>query len=89
MAWDQRRLAEFRAGRNSLASHRAYDAMFCFLSGDDLKRAREWDLFIRFCEALNLDVDPTEVDMLDPPWPDLKADVSGRSHYFELGEVVQ
>jgi len=27
--------------------------------------------------------------MLDPPWPDLKADVFGHSHYFELGEVVQ
>ena len=63
--------------------------MFCFLSGADLKRAREWDLFIRFCEACELDVDPTEVDMLDPPWPDLKADVFGHSHYFELGEVVQ
>ena len=29
-----------------------------------------------------------EVEMLDPPWPDLKAVVFGRSHYFELGEVV-
>jgi hypothetical protein len=46
-------------------------------------------LFIRFCEVLKLDVDPAEVDMLDPPWPDLKADVSRRSHYFEIGEVVQ
>jgi hypothetical protein len=63
--------------------------MFCFLSGDDLKRAREWDLFVRFCEASKLDIDPAEVDMLDPPWPDLKADVFGHSHYFELGEVVQ
>jgi hypothetical protein len=63
--------------------------MFCPLSGDDLKRAREWDLFARFCEAGKLDVDAAEVDMLDPPWPDLRADVFGRSHYFELGEVVQ
>jgi len=27
--------------------------------------------------------------MLDPPFPDLKADVFGRPHFFELGEVVQ
>jgi hypothetical protein len=87
--WDQSRFAELRARRDSAASHRAYDAMFCFLSGDDLKRAREWDLFVRFCEASKLDIDPAEVDMLDPPWPDLKADVFGHSHYFELGEVVQ
>jgi hypothetical protein len=63
--------------------------MFCFLFGDDLKRAREWDLFVRFREASKLDIDPAEVDMLDPPWPDLKADVFGHSHHFELGEVVQ
>lgn len=78
-----------RAGRDSLASHRAYEAMFYFLSGDNLKRAREWDLFVRFCEAGQLGVDPAEVDMLDPPWPDLKAEVFGQAHYFELGEVVQ
>ena len=87
--WDPSRFAEVRARRNTPASHRAYDAMFCFLSGDDLKRAREWDLFVRFCEVGGLGVDPAEVDMLNPPWPDLKADVSGHSHYFELGEVVQ
>ena len=63
--------------------------MFYFLSGDDLKRAREWDLFVRFCEAGQLGVDPVEVDMLDPPWPDLKAEVFGHAHYFELGEIVQ
>jgi hypothetical protein len=87
--WDQRRFADLRARRNSPASHRAYEAMFYFLSGDDLKRAREWDLFVRFCEAGQLDVDPTEVDMLDPPWPDLKAELFGNPHYFELGEIVQ
>jgi hypothetical protein len=38
---------------------------------------------------MKLAVDPAEVDMLDPPWPDLKAAVFGHSHYFELGEVVQ
>lgn len=63
--------------------------MFCFLSGDNLKRAREWDLFVRFCEASQLGVDPAEVQMLDPPWPDLKADLFGQPHFFELGEVVQ
>jgi hypothetical protein len=46
-------------------------------------------LFVRFCEASKLDIDPAEVDMLGPPWPDLKADVFGHSHYFELAEVVQ
>jgi hypothetical protein len=87
--WDQRRFADLRAGRDSPASHRAYQAMFCFLSSDDLKQAREWDLFVRFCEASKLGVDPAEVDMLDPPWPDLKAEVFGHTHYFELGEIVQ
>jgi len=87
--WDQRRFAESRAGRDSPASHQAYQAMFCSLSGDDLKRAREMDLFVRFCEASKLDVDPAEVAMLDPPWPDLKAEVFGQSHHFELGEIVQ
>jgi hypothetical protein len=87
--WDQRRFADLRAGRNSPASHRHYEAMFYFLSGDDLKRAREWDLFVRFCEAGELGVDPAEVDMLDPPWPDLKAKLFGDPHYFELGEIVQ
>jgi hypothetical protein len=87
--WDQRRFADLRARRNSPASHRAYEAMFYFLSSDDLKRAREWDLFARFCEVGQLGVDPAEVKMLDPPWPDLKADIFGHPHYFELGEVVQ
>jgi hypothetical protein len=63
--------------------------MFYFLSGDNLKQAREWDLFVRFCEAGRLDVDPAEVDMLDPPWPDLKAELFGQPHYFELGKIVQ
>ena len=87
--WDQSRFADLRARRTSPASHRAYQAMFYFLSGDRLKRAREWDLFVRFCEVFRLDVDPAEVDMLDPPWPDLKANVFGHPHYFELGEIVQ
>jgi hypothetical protein len=43
----------------------------------------------RFCEAGELGVDPANVDTLDPPWPDLKAEVFGRSHYFELAEIVQ
>ena len=87
--WDQRLFAKLRALPDSPASRRAYDEMWYRLSGDDLKRAREWDVFVRFCEAKELDVDPAKVYMLDPPWPDLKADVFGRSHYFELGEVVQ
>ncbi len=87
--WDQRRFADLRAGRDSPAAHRAYQAMFYFLSGDDLKRAREWDLFVRFCEAGQLGADPAEVDMLDPPWPDLKAELFGHPHYFELAEIVQ
>ena len=87
--WNPRALAELRAKRNSPSLRRAYQIMFPDLKGDDLKRAREWDLFVRFCEAGGLDVDPAEVDMLDPPFPDLKADVFGRPHFFELGEVVQ
>jgi hypothetical protein len=87
--WNQRRFAELRASRDSAASRRAYQAMFCSLSGDDLKRAREWDLFVRFCEAGKLGVDPANLEMLDPPWPDLKAHVFEHSHYFELGEIVQ
>lgn len=87
--WDQRRFADLRARRDSPASHRAYQAMLDLMSGDDLKRAREWELFVRFCEAGQLGVDPAKVDMLDPPWPDLKADVFGHAHYFELGEIVQ
>jgi hypothetical protein len=88
-SWDQRRFADLRARRDSPASHRAYQSMFCLLPRDHRKQAREWDLFVRFCEAGKLDVDPAEIDMLDPPWPDLRAEVFGRSHYFELGEVVQ
>ena len=87
--WNPRALAELRAKRNSPSLRRAYQIMFPDLKGDDLKRAREWHLFVRFCEAGGLDVDPAEVDMLDPPFPDLKADVFGRPHFFELGEVVQ
>jgi hypothetical protein len=86
--WDQRRFAELRASP-SPGSRRAYEAMFYFLSGNDLKRAREWDLFVRFCEVGKIDVDPAGVEMLDPPWPDLRADTFGCPHYFELGEVVQ
>jgi hypothetical protein len=67
---------------------RAYQMMLLDLRRDDLKRAREWDLFVRFCEAGGLDIDPAKVEMLDPPWPDLRAEVLGRPHYFELGEVV-
>ena len=35
-----------------------------------------------------LDINPAEVEMLDPPWPDLTVEVFGRPHYFEMGEVV-
>jgi hypothetical protein len=63
--------------------------MFHFLSGDDLKRATEWELFARFCETANLPIVPADVEMLDPPWPDLKAEVNGLSLYFELSEVLQ
>jgi hypothetical protein len=87
--WDQRRFAELRASRHSPASRRAYEAMFSLLSGHDLKRASEWDLFARFCEAGRIEVDPAEIEMLDPPWPDLKVDVLGHYRYFELGEIVQ
>ncbi len=82
-------MAELRAKRDSPSLRRAYQIMFLHLKGNDLKRAREWGLFVRFCEAGGLDVDPAEVDMLDPPLPDLKVDVFGRPHFFELGEVVQ
>ncbi len=27
--------------------------------------------------------------MLDPPWPDLKTEVFGCCHYFELAEIIQ
>lgn len=87
--WNQHYFAEVRARRRNPASHRAYDGLFQSLSGDDLKRAREWDLFVRFCEAGTLDIDPDGVEMLDPPWPDLRADILGGLHYFELAEVVQ
>jgi hypothetical protein len=63
--------------------------MFSLLSGHDLKRASEWDLFARFCKAGRIEVDPAEIEMLDPPWPDLKVDVLGHYRYFELGEIVQ
>ena len=86
--WEPHRFAELRARRSSPSLRRAYQMMFLDLRGYDLKRAREWDLFVRFCEAGRLDIDPAEVEMLDPPWPDLRAEVFGRSHYFELGEVV-
>lgn len=78
-----------RARLGSPASYRAYEAMLHFLLPEDLKRHREWGLFVRFCEAAKLRVNPADVEMLDPPWPDLRADASGHSHYFELGEIVQ
>lgn len=87
--FDQRRFAEVRARLGSPASYRAYEAMLQFLSREDLKRHQEWDLFVRFCEAAERRVNPADVEMLDPPWPDLRADASGHSHYFELGEIVQ
>lgn len=77
--WDQRRFAGFRTSRNSPAARRAYRSKLELLFGDDLKQAREWDLFARFCEVAHLDVHPAEVEMLDPqgnpPWPDLRAEV--------------
>jgi hypothetical protein len=87
--WDQRKFADLRNRRNSPASYRHYEAMFYFLSGNDLKQAREWDLFVRFCEAGQFEIDPAKVEMLDPPWPDLKVELFGHTHYFELGEIVQ
>jgi hypothetical protein len=87
--WDQRLFAKMRAIRHIPASRWAYEGMLHSLAGDELKRAREWDLFIRFCEASKINVDPADVEMLDPPWPDLKADPFGNRHYFELGEIVQ
>jgi len=49
--WNPRALAELRAKRDSPSMRLAYQIMFLDLKGDDLKRAREWDLFVRFCEA--------------------------------------
>jgi hypothetical protein len=86
--FDPHQFADMRARRSSPSLRRAYQIMFLDLRGDDLKRAREWDLFIRFCEAGRLDINAAEVEMLDPPWPDLTVEVFGRPHYFEMGEVV-
>ncbi len=88
--WNPRHLAELPAKRRrSPAYERAYQARFYLLFGDDRKRAREWDLFLRFCEVGNLEIDPAGVEMLDPPWPDLRAHIFGNLHYFELSEIVQ
>ena len=87
--WDQRQFAAMRSSRSSPSAYRAYEVMFLQLRGAELKRAKEWDLFVRFCDAGGLDINPAEVEMLDPPRPDLSAEIYGRKHYFELGEVVQ
>src|SRR5665213_799887 len=79
------------------AKRHAYEAQE-ILSGDESpkisKIIREWEIFVRFSQAVELEIDPAEVEMLDPnfsspPPPDLRCPVAGEMHYFELGEVIQ
>jgi hypothetical protein len=89
MKFNPHLFANVRARRDTPAQRRRYQAMWQLLSGDELKRAREWDLFVRFCEVGKLGINPAKIEMLDPPWPDLKTELPGHTHYFELSEIVQ
>ena len=60
----------------------------------NLQLLSEWEIFVRFCQAEGLTVDPADVVMLDPnssrpPPPDLECHLAGKSHFFELGEIIQ
>jgi hypothetical protein len=62
--------------------------------GHDPKLLREWEMFVRFCRAAGLGINPAEVEMLDPNSsrpapPDLRCPLYEQLHYFELGEVIQ
>jgi hypothetical protein len=47
-----------------------------------------------FCQRLGMEVQPTDVTMLEPtsshpPPPDIECRLAGRSHFFELAEIIQ
>jgi class 3 adenylate cyclase len=58
------------------------------MSSDDRKRMGELRAFEGFVRASGLPVDPTSVECLDPPAPDIRCMLSASPYLFELGEVT-
>ena len=65
------------------------------VSGErELKLLREWEVFRKFCQSVELGAEPADVVMLDPSSshpapPDMKCQLANGPHFFELGEIVQ
>ncbi|HUY12895.1 MAG TPA: hypothetical protein VMX16_04585 [Terriglobia bacterium] len=58
------------------------------LRPDQQKVYREWWAFEKFASVAPLDVDPRTIENRKPPEPDIRCRISGKEHYFELGEVT-
>ena len=96
LEWSPEPFARLLTLAPSPARRRAYSAQR-YLFGDrklNSRLLRDWEVFVQFCRAAGIDVDPANVEMLDPnsstpPPPDLKCSIWGQKHYVELAEVFQ
>jgi hypothetical protein len=54
----------------------------------DKQKVEESKVFVGFVSASGLSCDPYDHENQDPPLPDIRATIAGKSHYFELGEIT-
>jgi hypothetical protein len=98
--WDPVPFARVLKSPPTPQRQRAYEALQKLLQGIDhydrrlRKSFEEWEVFLLFCNAEGLQVDPATVEMLDPnpsrpSPPDLRCNLNGKPHYFELVEILQ
>lgn len=90
--WNPNRFIEsFSKLSDCPATRRAYHSAKYFLSSNEQKRLREYEVAMSFCRLLGI---PVSLVMLDPssshpPPPDIECQMSDGSHFLELAEIIQ
>jgi hypothetical protein len=85
MMWDP---AEFDNWYNRLPLGEQRRRVWKDLSSDQRKLWNEWSTFRAFASAAPLDIDPRTIKGCSSPLADILCLISGKPHYFELGEVT-
>jgi len=94
LKWSPKEFAHILRLPESPAKRRAYQATQQMLDKSGMKALREWETFTSFCQVAGFVIEPAGVVMLDPnssspPPPDLRCNIDGLPHFFELGEIIQ
>lgn len=79
---------EFENWRSTVPDSEKRKRAWNDLSKDQKKEVKELGIFIEFCRAADLDVDLHTIENRKPPAPDIYCELSGRGHFYELGELT-